>query len=69
MSTTTRPVTHTAEVAVNSAVNHGALSPLALAQGSISSAVPSAMVARKASASTVAGWVGRWFFIDGADAR
>jgi hypothetical protein len=65
VSTTTSPVTHTADVAVNKAVSHGALWPLALAQGSISSAVPTPMVARKASASTAAGWVGRWLFISG----
>ena len=45
------------------AVNQGALAPLALAQGSISSPVPSTMVARNASASTAAGWVGRGFFM------
>ncbi len=63
MSTTTRPVTQTAEVAVNSAVSHGALWPLALAHGSISSTVPTPMVARNARASTAAGWVGKWFFM------
>ena len=57
--------THTAEVAVS----HGALCPLALAQGNISKPMPKRMVTRNASASTAAGWVdGSWdFFGAGAE--
>lgn len=55
MSTTAKPVTHTAEVAVNKAVSHGTLCPLALAQGNINKPVPSKMLTRNASASTAAG--------------
>jgi hypothetical protein len=57
VSTTTRPVTQTADVAMNSAVSQGAPSRLAVAQDSISSPVPSRIVPRNASAGTAAGWM------------
>ena len=67
MSTTAKPVTQTAEVAVNKAISHGTLCPLALAQGNISKAIPNKMVTRNASASTAAGWAGKWFLMGDAD--
>ncbi len=48
MSTVTRPVTQTAEVAVNSASTSGGDSPDVVDTGSISRPVPSAMAATNA---------------------
>ena len=47
VSTVARPVTQTAEVAVNSASSNGALSPVALDQGNISRPVPTAIAPAK----------------------
>ena len=58
MSTTTRPVTHTADVAVNSAVTGLVHSPDVADGGSISRPVPIAMRTRNPSARTSAGWRG-----------
>ncbi len=40
MSTTVRPVTHSADVAVNNAVTTGGAAPVARARGSSNKAVP-----------------------------
>ena len=55
MSTTVSPVTHTADVAVKSAVRNGALPSPAREAGSISRPVPSTMTRRKASGTSRAG--------------
>lgn len=63
VSTTTSPVTHTADVAVNKAVKKDVSgTPGARDTGSISKTVPSAMAARKIITSAVVGWVScpRW---------
>jgi uncharacterized membrane protein len=52
VSTTVNPVTQTAETAVKSAVSQGVCTPGACDKGNINSAVPVAMSARKASATT-----------------
>lgn len=52
---------------MNKAVSHGALCPLALAEGNISKPVPNKIVSRNANASTAAGCVGSWFFTGKAD--
>ncbi len=55
VSTTVRPVTHTALVAVNSAVTNGAPPSPVRERGSMSSTEPAAPAAAKAKATTWAG--------------
>ena len=55
MSWTVNPVTHTADVAVNSAVRNGAAPSPARAGGSISKPVPTAMTSRKANGTSRVG--------------
>ena len=50
VSTTTSPVTHTAEIAVKSVSNQGSGTPVADATGSASSRLPSSMMLRKPAA-------------------
>jgi hypothetical protein len=52
VSTTTRPVTHVADVAVKSAVKKSVLSPLLVATGSISNKVPINIIVANPKAST-----------------
>ena len=67
VSTTTRPVTQTALVAVNSAVSGSVHVPARLEAGSISSRVTSAMIAAKPSAMTpcalIGGCLGKGLFL------
>ena len=56
VSSTTRPVTHAALVAVNSAVSGGAPLPDAVAAGSIKSTLPTAIMMRKPSTSMRVGF-------------
>ena len=53
MSTTTRPVTQTADVAVNRAFKGDATSPDFVAKGNVSSRVPSAITPAKPYASII----------------
>ncbi len=55
MGTTTRPVTHTADVAVKNASTNGADRPLAVAQGAMSRAVKTAMTAANTVTASRAG--------------
>ena len=53
--TTTRPVTHVAEVDVNNAVNNGTETLLFVEIGSLSKAVPIMMIAKKPNTKLLAG--------------
>jgi hypothetical protein len=55
VSTTIRPVTHTAEVAVNRAVRKGALPGPSWESGSMSRRVPNAIAAMKAKGTSLVG--------------
>jgi hypothetical protein len=55
VSTNTNPVTHTADIVVNSAVTHPAAAPSAVATGSISTTMPTATAAANPTTTAAAG--------------
>jgi hypothetical protein len=59
VSTTTRPVTHAADVAVKTAVRNGAPPGALVATGSRSASVPRAMMPTKPATTYWAGWRSR----------